>query len=283
MAKGDVVTQWKVMPHYLSRCIFIEGEKPENCIPKGNRNNGELSMKAIRRIKCYVNWLIYLARTKRVYMKDTKKHFRFRVNFITLTLSSKQEHSDREIKSKMLRPFLRILVDRWGVVNYLWKAETQGNGNIHFHITADQFIHHREIRDTWNTIQETLGYVTRSGIKDPNSTDVHSVKQVRNLASYISKYIAKNDPTRRKIDGKIWDCNSELKAISVKVRDSKIELDELQCLEEGCNVYREFTTRVYFFNEKVFEKLYFSQLETFKILERIYTPEQLDRLRQAAY
>lgn len=247
MAKGDVITEWKITPNWVCRYTFIDGEIPENCRPTQNKVKGELSLKAIRRIKAAVNWLVYLSKEKRIYMKQENKHFKFKINFITLTLSSPQQHSDRVIKAKLLQPFIRILRSKYKVTNYVWKAETQRNGNIHFHITCDVFIHYKEIRDTWNTIQETLGYVTRSNIVDPNSTDIHSVLKVTNLAAYLSKYIAKNDPTRRKIEGKIWDCNKELKSIIIKSRrDDVMRLVAKQILNQGGTTISDKHQDIYF-------------------------------------
>lgn len=190
-------------------------------------------------------------------MEKEKQHFTFRVNFITLTLSASQEHSDKEIKQKLLQPFIRILRNRHGVRNYIWKAEAQDNDRIHFHITCDQFIHYDTIRQTWNTLQETLGYITRSGLPDPNSTDIHSVKNIKNLAGYMANYLGKKDlhkrvnkefikkhcdqwksekittvdlpedyfqQFKRKIEGKLWDCNEELKKINcLEQRDTITE------------------------------------------------------------
>ena len=56
------------------------------------------------------------------------------MKFITLTLSDVQAHTDDSIKEHMLQPFLYWL-QRYYNCSYVWKAETQINGNIHFHIT----------------------------------------------------------------------------------------------------------------------------------------------------
>ena len=253
---GDVITEWKVTPNWIARYTYIHGAIPENCRPTANKVKGELSAKAVRRLKQCINWLVYLSKPKRIYMKELNKYFTFKINFITLTLSSAQCHSDREIKRRLLEPFLKVMRNKWKVVNYVWKAETQANGNIHFHITADKFIHHAELRLVWNTIQENLGYVSRSNIADPNSTDIHAVKQVRNLAAYISKYISKNDSTRRKIEGKIWDCNRALKSISVKSRrEDVMKLVEQQIVNQGGEYIGERYMGLYFLGEGQLNKL----------------------------
>jgi hypothetical protein len=42
---------------------------------------------------------------------------------------------------------------------YVWKAESQDNGNIHFHIVTNIFIDHKIIREAWNRIIEKFGYI----------------------------------------------------------------------------------------------------------------------------
>lgn len=151
-----------------------------------------MSGKQQSRIINYVNLLCSAAPYKNVYSKKDEMKFRFKVTFITLSLSSVQIHSDEEILKELFQPFLRILRNRYNAGAYIWKAEVQENGNLHFHITTDIFFHWESLRDEWNKIQEKLGYVTRSKIDCPNSTDVHAVKNIKNLAAYISKEFSKN-------------------------------------------------------------------------------------------
>lgn len=179
-------------------------------------HNGKISKKANRRIENAICWLLELAEYKKFYSKRHKRHFAFKVNFITLTLASRQIHGDNEIKKKLLNHFLTVMREKYGVKNYLWRAEAQKNKNIHFHIVADKFIAYWEIRDTWNQIQNKLGYVDRFfdkyGHHNPNSTDVHSIKNIRNLPRYLSKYCSK-ESKYRPIEGKQWGLSYSLSRI----------------------------------------------------------------------
>ncbi len=123
--------------------------------------------------------------------------FKFKINFCTLTLPSKQIHGDREIVKKILEPFLRIMRDRYSMGEYIWKAEVQDNDNLHFHLTTNIFIHYRKLRYEWNKCCEKLGYVTRGKVEDPNSTDVHSVQNIKNLAGYLCGYMSKKDEWKK--------------------------------------------------------------------------------------
>jgi len=168
----------------------------EALLPEETKHHGIISYKANKRVRLAIDWLLTVAKDKILTKKGVATNFKYKVNFITLTLSSRQIHSDNEIKKKLLGQFLTELREKYKCVHYLWRAETQRNGNIHFHIASDVFIPWRALRTDWNRIQNKLGYVDRfkakTGLTDPNSTDVHSVNKVRDLSAYLAKYCGKN-------------------------------------------------------------------------------------------
>jgi len=181
------------------------------------------------------------------YGKDEKKRFKFKIAFITLTLSSEQKHTDDYIKQHMLEPFLKWAFREGKDKHYVWKAETQRNGNIHFHITFNGFIHYMKIRQKWNHLQWKHGYISEQA--DPNSTDVHSVKHTGGFIGYMSKYMSKTDEDleiykpsemlpfktdhseivygsiaacglpfyKRRVEGKHWACDRKLVNCSAKI------------------------------------------------------------------
>ncbi len=164
--------------------------------PKENKSHGLMSYKANKRVRLAIDWMVYLSKEKPLYSKELKSEFKFKLNFITLTLCSKQKHSDNVIKSQLLNQFLTEIRIKYNCKNYLWRAESQRNGNIHFHVVTDVFVPWRTLRTDWNRIQEKLGYVSfftaKTGKFDPNSTDVHSINAIKNLSSYLAKYCSKN-------------------------------------------------------------------------------------------
>lgn len=189
--------------------------------------SGILSEAAIKRMRKAIQIMVASAKWKTAYHRDTGKKFRWKINFITLTLSSAQgEFSDTEVMQKCFQPMLRIFREKFGVVSYVWRAERQENGNIHYHIMADTWCNWRYVRTYWNRCQNKLGFIDSfaavHGHRDPNSTDIHSVKAIRNLAAYMAKYMAKNAPKEKRlwendspaenvITGKVWDCSMNLK------------------------------------------------------------------------
>lgn len=148
--------------------------------------------------------------------------------FVTLTLSANQIHSDQEIKLKVLKPFLRILRDKYNVKNYIWKAESQENGRIHFHLVIDRYINKHDISRIWNKCQNALGYIDEFFKKfkhnNPPSTDIHAVRDKAGMIQYLEKYISKSDKYR-KINGACWKGSQSVMTLQFFefVGDSQIE------------------------------------------------------------
>jgi hypothetical protein len=215
-------------------------------MPKSNLHNNKVSDQARRKVSKAVEYLIFLASDKKLPATAHGKSLNFKISFITLTLSSEQRHTDNEIKEKLLNQFLIEARKKWGVKNYIWRAEKQKNGNIHFHILSDKFLPWNELRQVWNRIQNKLGYVdqyraqmlefhkggfkvredllkkweykkqikaykdgSRSDWHNPNSTDVHSLRLISNTKAYVLKYVTK-DQQAYDVKGRLWGSNYEL-------------------------------------------------------------------------
>lgn len=213
---------------------------------RNNSHHGKISKVAQRKIARAVSCLAYAVPKKKYYHPGHGRPGEFILNFLTLTLSSKQIHSDNEIKSHLLEPFLNSCRQKWKVISYIWRTEKQANGSLHFHIITDRFIPWNELRNVWNMHQQKLGYVTRyrdnqrlwhqdgfryrpelekqwskskqfqayqDGIRhdwnSPNSTDVHSLKSVHNVRAYILKYLEKCEQSES-VQGRLWGCSSNL-------------------------------------------------------------------------
>ena len=187
--------------------------------------HGEMTRHAKIRMRKALFLLLEIADKKKVINPSTNKPFTFRLNFITLTLSSAQgTRTDKEIKKDLLEPFLRKMRAK-GMKSYVWKAEQQKNGNIHFHIISDTWILYTDLRDIWNNLQEKEGLMepfrAKFGHSDPNSTDVHAVRSENEAVKYLLKYMLKNDEESQqlrldkdysdKAKGKVWDCSLNLK------------------------------------------------------------------------
>lgn len=275
------VHAWTIRPNYATRYVL----NVKNCAEKRNEKNKserdktthqnkteppkfsrpitELSSKAKKRIGNAISWITYLAEPVKRENPKTGRKFTHTIAFITLTLPTQQRHNDRIIKSELLHPFLRYMRKYHKLENYVWKAELQNNGNIHFHITTDTYINAYILRACWNRQLKKLGYIRDyrerfqsmtwqeyqrvRGVKtvedemkawksyqqgkkekwsNPNTTDIHKVNNINNLAAYMKKYMIKGVEKESAKDaknetctlfyGKIWGCSrsvSRLKGV----------------------------------------------------------------------
>lgn len=216
---------------------FIEPtkERDEKFVKSTRKANGNVSDNAKRKLEKAIEYIITTSYEKRQQVKGSEKIIKFKIAFITLTLPSKQSHTDLEITNRCLNSMIDELKKYYKIHNYVWRAEKQKNGNLHFHIIIDKFVPWSELRDRWNRIINKLGYVDNyrkflkewhiSGFKvrtdllknwdeqsqrlayqkgksndynNPNSIDIHSTKHIRNIKQYLSKYMSKNEYTQRK-------------------------------------------------------------------------------------
>jgi hypothetical protein len=213
---------------------------------RNNAHNNQISDTSKRKITRAIDYLLYISKPKRLNMPTHSKDYKFRLSFLTLTLSSKQVHSDQQINSILLHQFFVEMTRRWKVPAYIWRAEKQDNGNVHYHIITGCFIPWNELRNVWNRIQNKLGYVDRyrsdrklwhrDGFKfdptkaprwsynqqlkaykeglrsdwnNPNSTDIHSIRNVKNIGAYFVKYMTKSG-TYAGMNSRLWGCSVNL-------------------------------------------------------------------------
>lgn len=235
--------------------------KYDHLLKSARSANGKVSTIAQRKMKKAMEYLLLIANEKRAQSRHTGRHVAFKIAFITLTLPSKQIHSDNDLKSKLLNQFLIEVKKRHKVKNYIWRAEKQKNGNLHFHVLVDKFVPWSELRDLWNRICNKLGYVDRyraemqkhhsEGFKlrqdllnqwsekdqykaylagkktdwnSPNSTDVHSIRKVINIKAYMVKYLTKDeavDPDTGEISNDNLKTNGRIWGCSRPLSDPK--------------------------------------------------------------
>jgi hypothetical protein len=209
---------------------YIKFTKRNSLLPAISGSRSHLSDLSSKKIKRSIQFLSYGSTSKTVVDESLSKLVKFRLSFFTLTLSHAQIHTDLELKSKLLNHFIVAIKRQFKVTHYVWRMEQQLNGNTHFHFLSNKFIPHYELRQLWNRIQNKLGYVDRyresmkayhsqgfkfnpaiskqwpreaqfmawkAGCKSdwnqPNSTDIKSITNVKNIAAYVSKYMSKKE------------------------------------------------------------------------------------------
>lgn len=194
-------------------------------MPKQNTSPDGLSPNARRKLTYAIKWLTIAAEEKEVYEKKRKSLVKWKINMITLTFQENMQ--DDKLARLLLSKWLEMAAHRFNVNSYVWKAEPQKRGSIHFHLITDVYIPHKELRYTWNRLLRKHGL---GNVKN-NSTDVHAIINVGNLVGYLVEYLcnkSKHDG-RRKITGKLWGCSHALSSAgkSYALID-EIELQELQ-------------------------------------------------------
>ncbi|NER13537.1 hypothetical protein GWK08_08825 [Leptobacterium flavescens] len=169
---------------------------------------GTLSTKQAKTVrKCVENMVNYVSINFNHKKKVSEQSY---LSFCTLTLSNPQKHNDTFIRKHLVR-FIELMRKSKSVRFYMWRAEAQKNGNIHFHVLFDKFIHHEYIRLHWNNQQLKMGYIKEG--ENPPSTEIKSLKNKRDVSSYITKYLTKIEEDKRPIIGAIWGASNELKKI----------------------------------------------------------------------
>lgn len=213
---------------------WIEKKVSVSFLNSTRQGNGVLSTQAKKRLKLAIEYFLHLNRPNSGTSNFNGRKYKSKITFITLTLPSKQIHTDNEIKAKCLNQFL-IEIGKYNYVsNYVWRSEYQENGNIHFHILVNKYVCWRDLRYRWNRIINKLGYVDRyaqnqkewhsggfkvrtdllskwkleaqkkaysEGVKfdwrNPNSTDIHSIQNISNIKAYLTKYLTKTEQEKK--------------------------------------------------------------------------------------
>lgn len=198
---------------FFSRRNLPEKSRHKILNKEANKLTGEVTRNVRCRMKSAIDGFISAIEAHNQTCARDSKHL---ITFVTLTISASQMHSDKELNRLLLMPMIQKLMRNKAVVNYIWKAEKQSNGNIHWHILIDRYVHWRWLRDAWNATQALHGYLdnyqSMHGHQDANSTDIHRLKGIHNIAAYITKYICKNSQ-QNGLECRVWGCSAGLKAI----------------------------------------------------------------------
>lgn len=206
-------------------------------------------------IRCRVMNLIAAEKKVRDYKGEIITHT---TSFVTLTLPSNQRHTDTEITKLVLGRFLDRARKLGIMKNYIWKAEKQKNGNIHYHLLTDSYINKTIVYRLWLLSLERLHYVTlyrekfcsmdllnykklkfnqnvndlvinkrfwkgkKNNWSNPPCFDNVNVSGSKGLESYMAKYIAKdNENSSLNVEGRVWGCSDSLnKAVELLKNDN---------------------------------------------------------------
>lgn len=193
-----------------------------NKIRLKNLKNGELmldklSANAARKVRHSMHWLLYSHSSHCNSVIERRNFLRSNMAVITLTLPIPQFTNCRFIKNMMLAPFLRELTKAYDSPLYLWKAERQKNGNLHFHIIVARRICMHWVRFKWWKYCALNGYFRPAADANvwemPPCTETDGLQHVSQIGSYLMKYVCK-ETGGEPIDGRIWGSCHQLVGIT---------------------------------------------------------------------
>lgn len=177
--------------------------------------SGMLSIGATKRMRKAIELLVESTEQRTIFSTVVNKNIQHKLSFITLTIPTAEKIELKTATKLLLEPMIRHLRQVHGMSSYVWKVELQKRGQLHYHITSNCYVPHSELRNKWNQLlikhDFMSEYVQQKGHTNANSTDVHSVRKVRDLSAYLVKYFTKQEQNPVALKGKIWDCSKNLK------------------------------------------------------------------------
>ena len=193
--------------------------------------------------------ILALASTPRTVRNSAGKYVPHLTTFITLSLPSEQKHPDAEITKTIFGKFLDKSRKLGLLKNYVWRAEKQKNGNIHYHLLTDTFANFSLFQKLWFLACRELDYLDaytrkfsamdfetykkqpfnkgkelpkicaafQNGIRNkwrkPPSCHVTFITDTKGISLYVSKYISKEDPDNPNIvTGRTWGASQSVTA-----------------------------------------------------------------------
>ena len=216
---------------------------------------GVVTAGAKKRLTKAIENLVQATPVKKVPNFKTGELVPFKLSFLTLTITDNVKITGKEAHKTLLAPFLQWLRRAHNVQAYIWKAELQKRGTLHYHITSDAHIHWEIVRSKWNELQRGAGYLDRyykkKGHYNANSTDIRRVEKITNMAGYLIKEVAKSFQNEKSIGGKVWDCSQNLKAakyyttLADSIYEAKINMAirkgvivQVPCKSDHCRIFR---------------------------------------------
>lgn len=136
---------------------------------------------------------------------------------------------------KAWNKFLTNCRKYYGLNNYLWVAEYQKNGTLHYHLLTNDFMQIRKVNASMATVLYNQGELTEDKRLKYNGVDVRRVNgNKQKVISYITKYVSKQEEnvyTRRP-----WFCTRSISALMTAKNLTNDELDAVRAQMEDDNI-----------------------------------------------
>lgn len=212
-----------------------------------------------RLAKC-LSLMCQAAKWQTVWNPVTNAPFNFKFSFCTLTIPQTEKVEAKWAYKYLLKPFLQKMKRQHGLKTYVWKAELQERGQLHYHITSTCFIPYYHIQDAWNELMGKHGLLDEFRSKfnhtQPHSTEIKSVRHIKNFEAYMLKYMCKDVGNEDCVHGKVWGASDNLRLGKYFVRDVSIKVGEaIDWLREHPNtqsIIGEHYELIKFFNRGIY-------------------------------
>lgn len=184
---------------------------------------------------------LWLRTRKRKVELSAGRIVNFRQGFMTLTLPGVATADHKAIKRKVLDPFFTYARNVLGLQDYVWTAELQKRGEIHFHVLVNQFLDKGRIRKAWNDACARSGIVDMSQGSDKPSTEIEAVKSYNGSKAYAAKYIGKALRSGE-IVGRLWSGSRAPPVAGADRREPRDRGAPARALQDGRAAHRARST-----------------------------------------
>jgi hypothetical protein len=195
-------TYYKVKEFYNGEVVFAAYRlgNPDNLTPGRDTENEQLTDRARSKIK----------RASRMMQREYG-----RCPFLTLTYRNQVPDNDKA--KRHLDNFFKRLRRKYQGLDYLWIAETQQRGAIHFHVTLNQRIHHSIINKEWNEV--VANWAKGQGMQHEKLYP--NIQTLNKPGRYMAKYLSKETGNIR---GNYYDMSKGIRKLIQPVREYYTEV-----------------------------------------------------------
>lgn len=211
--------------------------------------------------------------SKRSKQKIRKKIICFarcykRLSFVTLTFLN--QVTDKQAVD-LLRKFIDNAKKRSENFQYIWVAERQTKndafkGNIHFHMITNKYWKIEKWWNYWLDLQQKNGILPRDENYKPSSAfDVRQLNSnnIRSIASYVTKYVTKNND---KFDCQVWNCSRQVSELYTDFYTDSSFVDEFKKLDA---ILKEFEVKDFLNRPILNVKMINLNRQTLKLYKRL--------------
>lgn len=132
--------------------------------------------------------------------------------------------------------------------SYIWVAERQKNGTLHFHMLTNQWLNIRVVNHIYakaiqNVIKINNIENVKFEIKKYNGVDVKLVDSIQRLTKYLTKYLTKNNEL---FNGLCWNSDS---SVSSLVTTLYLNDTEYKTIYNKLTLWQSFSKEISYFKE----------------------------------